>query len=426
MSRRRAVLVADLAFGDCGKGTIVDFLTGSNEADLIVRYNGGPQAGHNIVRPDGRHHTFSQFGSGLFHPSTRSLLAEPVLIDPYAFFNEAAHLAAIGIPDAVGRTIIDARCRVITPPQQVANRIRERSRGSAAHGTCGMGVGETVADSITRPDLVLHADELADRSRVRQKLADLLARKRADVATLIDHATADERRVLEDDGWIDVAVDLYETFARQATILPPEDIYETVAGARSSIFEGAQGVLLDEHYGFHPHTTWADTTFTAANALLAAAGGCDQLTRLGVMRTYATRHGAGPFVTESSRLTRDLAEPHNSSSGPQGQFRCGVLDLTALRYAVAALGDGVELAVTHLDRLPDLPAIACDGYQDADGRPIHLAAPGQALQLADARPVYRNWPVSSELEWIAATEQALGRPVRLLSRGPTAHDKSWR
>ena len=426
MSRRRTVLVADLAFGDCGKGTIVDFLSEANEADLIIRYNGGPQAGHNVVRPDGRHHTFSQFGSGLFRPGTRSLLGEHMLIEPFAFFREAEHLAAIGVTDAVGRTIVDERCRVITPPQQMANRIRERSRGAAAHGTCGMGVGETVADSIERPDLVLLAGDLADRSRVLRKLKDLLAFKRADLGPLIAHATPDEQRIFGDEKWVQIAADVYHAFAAQTQTSSPADVCRTVADARSTIFEGAQGLLLDQHFGFHPHTTWTDTTFANADALLAAAGRCDDIRRIGVMRTYFTRHGAGPFVTESAELTERLAEPHNSDAGIQGRFRCGVIDLVALRYAAAALGQGLDLAITHLDRLSDLPPIACDQYVAGDGMPFELVASVVAAQVADARPAYRDWSVKSAAAFVAEAEQSLELPVRLLSHGPTYRDKNWR
>src|SRR5690349_8592758 len=118
MSSRRAILVLDLAYGDCGKGTIVDFLTRAHAADLVVRFNGGPQAGHNVVTPDGRHHTFSQFGSGTFVPAVRTLLSRFMLIEPYAMVNEAAHLAELAVTDALDRLMIDARCPVITPAHQ--------------------------------------------------------------------------------------------------------------------------------------------------------------------------------------------------------------------------------------------------------------------------------------------------------------------
>src|SRR5690349_11063425 len=101
---------------------MVDYLVRRCESDLVVRFNGGPQAGHNVVLPDGPHHTFAQFGSGSFVPGVRTLLTRFVLIEPYAMLNEAKHLESLGVPDVMRRTFIDERCLVITPPQQIANR----------------------------------------------------------------------------------------------------------------------------------------------------------------------------------------------------------------------------------------------------------------------------------------------------------------
>src|SRR5687768_17809496 len=125
---RQAILLIDLAFGDCGKGAVVDFLTRRHHAHTVVRFNGGPQAGHNVVTPDGRHHTFAQFGSGTFAPGVRTLLSRFMLIEPYAMLNEAKHLAAVGVGDAMARLIIDRRSPVVTPAQQAANRLRETDR----------------------------------------------------------------------------------------------------------------------------------------------------------------------------------------------------------------------------------------------------------------------------------------------------------
>src|SRR3954449_8277814 len=132
MPSPRAILVVDLAYGDCGKGTVVDFLTRHTNAHTVVRFNGGPQAAHNVVTPGGRHHTFSQFGAGTLVPVVRTLLSRFVLIEPYALRNEAAHLAKVGAADALSRLWVDRRCPVIAPPHQAANRLRELARGAGA------------------------------------------------------------------------------------------------------------------------------------------------------------------------------------------------------------------------------------------------------------------------------------------------------
>src|SRR5687767_10013422 len=207
---RQAILVIDLAFGDCGKGAVVDFLTRRQHAHTVVRFNGGPQAGHNVVTPDGRHHTFSQFGSGTFVPGVRTLLSRFMLIEPYALLNEAKHLAQVGVPDALGRLIIDRRSPVITPAHQAANRLRELARGDAAHGTCGMGVGETMQDLLEHPDLMLQAADLADTAGVKRKLRDVVSYKIERLKDVIAAARAHPNAspalaTLLDPVWIDTA-----------------------------------------------------------------------------------------------------------------------------------------------------------------------------------------------------------------------------
>lgn len=126
----------------------------------MVRFNGGAQAGHNVVRADGRHHTFSQFGAGSFEPDVVTLLASAVVVHPTALLVEAAVLRDKGVPDALARLRIDARCRVTTPFHQAAGRLREWARGDAAHGSCGVGVGETVRQALAAPELALRYGDL--------------------------------------------------------------------------------------------------------------------------------------------------------------------------------------------------------------------------------------------------------------------------
>ena len=145
----RAFIVTGLGFGDCGKGTVTDALTRRFDARLVVRFNGGAQAGHNVVLPDGRHHTFAQFGAGTFVEGVRTHLASHVVVHPTALAVEADYLARGGVPDALSRLTADPRCLVTTPFHQAAGRLRERLSG---HGTCGVGVGETMRDALAHAD----------------------------------------------------------------------------------------------------------------------------------------------------------------------------------------------------------------------------------------------------------------------------------
>ena len=412
-----ATIVVDLGFGDAGKGTIVDYLVRRDGAGLVVRFNGGPQAAHNVVTGDGRHHTFSQFGGGTFVPGVRTALARFVLVEPYALLNEAAALAAVGVADALDRLTIDRRCAVITPAHRAANRMRERARGSAAHGTCGIGFGEAVGDSFSRPDLTLRAADLGDRAKVVRTLIAVAAAKAADVADLLDDGP--DADALRRPAWVGQAADVYARVAASVTIADTTELLRSAASP--VVFEGAQGVLLDERHGFHPHTTWSTTTFANADAVLDAAGWTVRRRRVGVVRSYCTRHGAGPMVTADDRLR--LPEPHNGDDGPQGRFRVGPFDAVAGRYAAGVAGPVDELAVTHLDRL--VPAI-CTAYTTADGRPLTELSPDLAATLLACRPVLEPMAVADPVAYADRLGERLGVPVGLLSSSPTAADKRRR
>jgi adenylosuccinate synthase len=427
MPRAHAFQVVDLAYGDAGKGTLVDYLVRRHNAHTVVRFNGGPQAGHNVVTPDGRHHTFAQFGSGTFVPGVRTLLSCFMLIEPYALFDELAHLESLGVTDALERLTIDADCPVITPIHQAANRLRELARGANAHGTCGLGIGETVSDTIDHPTGTIRARDLADRATLSRKLRATLERKTVQleqILTAIAPAHPDVQTLRNPD-WIDVALDVYAALAHRAAIVESPKIPDSGV----TVFEGAQGVLLDETFGFHPHTTWSNTTFANADKLLDEAGFAGGRTRIGVLRTYFSRHGAGPFVTEDASLRGKLLEPHNNDGGWQGQFRVGLFDAVAARYALKVTG-GVDLvALTHVDRLPALPPRITVAYEDPlTQRRLENFAPADGLTTL----LERCRPIHAELEsadfrsgFVHAIQRELNLRVGILSSGPTALEKEW-
>jgi adenylosuccinate synthase len=452
VSDRSAILVVDLAFGDCGKGTIVDYLVRTRAAHTVVRFNGGPQAGHNVVAPDGRHHTFAQFGSGTLVAGVRTLLSHFTLVEPYAMINEATHLRdACGVGDALARTTLDRRCIVITPPQQAANRLREIARGAAAHGTCGMGVGEAVRDSIDYPELVLRAGELSNRAVVTAKLRAhrrIKLEQVRDCADALDvHAKAKmSLQTLRDDSWVDAAADNYAWLAEHVTLADERVVAALLNGSRTVVFEGAQGVLLDEAFGFHPHTTWSTTTLANADALLDEAGFDGLRVRLGVLRSYFTRHGAGPLVSEDPSLGSRLPEPHNDTRGWQGAFRVGPFDAVAARYALAVAGPVDGLALTHLDRWPALDGQVCDAYDlvagrsgsedayfDFDGARVRGIRPGASADnarqqrltdlLSACTPIIKRIAPGDTGELIDFVEDRTRSAVAIESWGPTSGDK---
>ncbi len=444
-------MVADLGYGDAGKGSVVDFLTRDLGAHTVIRYNGGPQAAHNVVTPDGRHHTFAQFGSGAFVPGVRTYLSRFMLVEPYALFNEDAHLRRLGIADAMARTLLDRDALVITPYQQAANRLRERSRGANRHGSCGLGVGETRADALMRPEDSLRAGELADSATVLRKLRRLRDAKRAELEPVwsllsAQPAARDDLAVFEDAALPEIIAENYAPLASVLPIVDEDVLSEILSAPGAVIFEGAQGVLLDEDHGFAPYTTWSKTTFDNASALLAGQGYSGPVTRLGLLRVYATRHGAGPFVTEDAALPALLPEAHNGTSEWQQAFRLGYFDLLAARYALDVAGPVDALALTHVDRLNALPewpvcyayrchasAAALAPWFEGGAETLTRIKPHRPVDLdhqaALARHLFACTPLYQSLapaEVVPALESALGVPVALTSHGPTAADKRWR
>ncbi|MFJ6196763.1 adenylosuccinate synthetase [Micromonospora sp. NPDC092111] len=406
-------MVVDLGYGDAGKGTVVDWLCATRPVHTVVRFNGGAQAAHNVVLPDGRHHTFAQFGAGTFRPGVRTHLARQVVVDPLALAAEANHLASVGVLDALDRLTVDGEALLATPYHRAANRAREIARGADRHGSCGLGVGEAVAYGLTHPDVAPRVADCRTPEVLRRRLTALRDRLTAELGPLDAPPVAD-------------CLPAFTGFADRVSIVD-RSYLAGVLRTGTCVFEGAQGVLLDEWHGFHPYTTWSTTTFANADALLAEAGLAGQARRLGVLRTVTTRHGPGPLVTEDPALR--LADPRNPTNPWQGSFRFGHFDAVAHRYALDVAGGVDGLALTHLDLVGPDPAGSglrlCRRYADVDrlvpGPPGDLDRQAAlTARLRRSRPVYDDPPA----DWPSAVAGALDAPVVLTSHGPTAADKT--
>jgi adenylosuccinate synthase len=382
-------IVVDLGFGDCGKGTVVDYLCATGEVHTVVRFNGGAQAAHTVVLADGRKHTFAQFGAGSLRPGVRTHLSRFMVVDPLALVTEAEHLIALGARDIWRRLSVDRAALISTPYHREANRAKELARGADRHGSCGMGVGETMAYALAHPADAPRAGDCAEPSTLRRKLT--LLRERLGVPGPP----------------VEACLPAYEGFAATVAL---------VDGFRPEgpcVFEGAQGVLLDEWHGFHPYTTWSTTTFANAETLLAG----EPAFRLGVLRTVTTRHGAGPLPTEDPSL--GITDPNNPSNAWQGPFRVGHFDAPLHRYAVAACGGVDGLALTHLDLPVDRICRAYRADPPAVGEPGDLARQeAMTRALAGVEPRYAR-----VTDWVRTVQDELDTPVVLQSWGPTAEDK---
>ena len=446
-----AILIADLGYGDAGKGSIVDYLTRTTGAHTVIRYNGGAQAAHNVITPEGSHHTFAQFGSGTFVPGTRTHLSRFMTIHPLAMLAEERHLRSLGISDAFPRLSIDREALVTTPFQQSANRLKEIARGDGRHGSCGMGVGETMSDWLTYGSQVLFAGDLRDRRVALKKLRFLRDAKISQLHEVL-HALPDsqpakeELTVLYDPHIVETIADMYTYFAGLGSIVEPAYLRQTLNQPGTTIFEGAQGVLLDEWYGFYPYNSWSTLTFKNADTLLLENDFDGEEVKLGLIRAYATRHGAGPFVTEDNYLTAQVQDDHNQNNDWQREFRVGYLDLVSLRYALAVVGKIDGLVVTNLDRMEEIAEWRiCDRYQYA-GENVNLshhfeidgpciknirvpADPTDLIKheertnlLVNMTPIYADCE-KDKTRYVDSICQAVGVPLVLTSSGPTALEK---
>jgi adenylosuccinate synthase len=452
-----ATIVVDLGFGDAGKGSIVDAVVRRRQAGGVVRFNGGCQAAHNVVddqrvNPAGGpvQHVFSQFGAGTFAGAVTHL-SRFMMVEPMSLFNEAEHLTEqCGIGYPLSLLTVDPRALVTTPLHKLANQAKERARGVAGHGSCGRGIGETVEHMLQRPLEALRVRDLWHDETTLHKLA------------AIDEYYAGLELGL---GWLDAFEAARRRFVSEVTLAYDRAVLTAWrADMEHIVFEGAQGVLIDETYGFAPYYTWSNCTFDNAMTLLAEAGfPRDDISRMGVTRAYMVRHGAGPLPTEDAKLTHILSDRWNVTNDWQGAFRVGYFDLPLVRYAIDSCRRsrdirGVdELAITCLDRLNEVYSMEASRTIDIhpDGRSIEThplriqGRPGLKVCVAYK---HRQWglfdvPVSSlplhggsatkileEMEpvfqpapenfprWL---EDRLDVPATILSYGPSAAGKSW-
>ena len=405
----KAIVTVGLGFGDEGKGATVDYLVRRLQADLVVRYCGGAQAGHNVQLPDGRRHTFSQFGAGTI-AGAQTYLGPRVIISPATMLPEAEHLCDLGVADPFATLSVHPDCLVSTLYHVGMNRLREMARGAERHGSCGLGIGEARSYWLRYGQDAVYAKDLKDRRTLTRKLTLLrdrcllemqeLSRLDEDLGTML-HATMPVREA-------DVLVEAADNL-RLSTRMPD---------CRVAVFEGAQGVLLDEWRGFHPHTTWSTVTPYHALEMIEEHGITDT-TILGITRAFSTRHGAGPFPTYSPDMTRQIIDPGNPANDWQGTIRCGPLDLVLLEYAARVCRiDG--LVVNCLDRLPERPLI-CRRYRDLRHIDLPRCLQDQAQLTAilqAAVPVVSETTVDGILDQLSQVA-----PVVITADGPTHLDR---
>ncbi|CAM2060882.1 adenylosuccinate synthetase [Desulfovibrionales bacterium] len=416
-----STVVIGSQWGDEGKGKIVDLLT--EAADVVVRFQGGNNAGHTLVVGE-RKVTLHLIPSGILHAGCRCCIGNGVVLDPEIFSREVNDLAAWGLDVSPGRLIVSPKVHLITPWHRELDDAREAARPKGQRiGTTGRGIGPCYEDKVGR--IGIRAADLADPSLLRQKIKLVLNEKNALLVGLYDRKPLDLSNVLD---WALGYADQILPYLGDVSAV----IIEAQQAGKHVLFEGAQGVHLDIDHGTYPFVTSSSTVAgSAASGSGCGSRGIDRI--IAVVKAYTTRVGSGPFPTELFDATGDALQRRGVEFGATTgrKRRCGWLDLVLLAESVR-LTSPSELAITKLDVLSGLSELKLCVSYEYQGR--RLAFPPQIENgLTQVTPMYEvvpGWqedisacrsltalPVAARA-YIERMEVFLGVPVSIISVGP--------
>jgi adenylosuccinate synthase len=414
--------VVGLQWGDEAKGKIVDLLC--DQHDVVVRYQGGANAGHTVV-VDGVTYKLSLVPTGILRPGVDAVIGNGVVIHPPALLREIDTLAAQGID--VGRRLhVSDRAHVILPYHIVEERLTEESASEADHlGTTRRGIGPCYRDKVGRVHGVRIAD-LEHPQAFRDRLARIIDYKnRLLGAMLVDFKPLDARSVADE--YLEHAERL-RPFVRDTTSW----LHEAIEGGRRLLFEGAQGSLLDIDHGSYPYVTSSNSS--AAGIAAGSGVPTRHIDRwIGIAKAYTTRVGGGPFPTEQNnaigeRIRRVGNEYGTVTGRPR---RCGWFDAVAVRYA-ARISGSTELAVMLLDVLSGINALNVAVAYDFNGTRTSVL-PSSLTDFEQCSPVYETLPgwhedLTQIKKWSDVPARArnyvefvgrqVGVPVTIVSVGP--------
>jgi adenylosuccinate synthase len=406
------VVVIGAQWGDEGKGKITDLL--SRSADVVVRYQGGVNAGHTIV-VDGQVLKLHLIPSGILYPDTVCLIGSGTVVDPRVLLQELDMLAGIGI-DASGLKLAST-AHVTMPYHRLLDQAMERQRGTRRIGTTGRGIGPTYSDKAERNGIRMI--DLLDAAQLRERLQGPIEEKNLLLERIHGLEPLDPEEVIAE----------YADYGRRLAphvVDCTRTIHQAARGRQNILFEGAQGTLLDLDHGTYPYVTSSNPV--AGGACIGAGVGPTLIDRvIGVAKAYTTRVGEGPFPTElDGSLSDHLCDRGGEYGTTTGRRRrCGWFDGVICRYAVEV--NGIDcLAITKLDVLDELDEIrVCVAY-DMDGQRLdHF--PSSSSEFARCRPVYETlpgWQTSTadcrRLEELPATAMAYLRFLAELMEVPIA------
>ncbi|MDR3516245.1 MAG: adenylosuccinate synthase [Azospirillaceae bacterium] len=417
------VAVVGAQWGDEGKGKIVDWL--SSRADVVVRFQGGHNAGHTLVI-NGIEYKLSLLPSGVVRPGKLSVIGNGVVVDPWALLREITAIAAKGVTVTPENLLVADNAALILPLHGAVDRAREEARGLRKLGTTGRGIGPAYEDKVARRAIRLC--DLDDEPALESKVDELLFHHNALLRGL-GSAEIDRATVLQE---------LREIAPKVLPFAAP--VWQRLDGLRRAgkriLFEGAQGTMLDVDHGTYPFVTSSNTVAGAA-ATGAGVGPSAVGYVIGISKAYTTRVGSGPFPTEQLNEIGELIGARGKEFGvvTGRKRRCGWFDAVLVRQAVQ-VGGIHGIALTKLDVLDGFDEIqVCVGYRyrgqvidrfpasptgQAEVEPIYESFEGWSESIRGARS-WVDLPATA-IKYVRRIEELIGAPVTLLSTSPERDD----
>lgn len=405
-------------WGDEGKGKIIDYL--ANKADMVVRGQGGNNAGHTVVIGD-RKYALHLIPSGVLRPGCINVIGNGVVFDPEGFFSEIEKLGKDGIDTST--IFVSDRCHIVFPYHKEIDALAETARGVDDIGTTKKGIGPCYMDKIERSGIRIC--DTQDEAQFVAKLSAQIDRKNDIIVRLYGGKALDKQAM----------IDQYVSYGRRLQPYIADTgamVYEAVTGGSKVLFEGAQGSLLDVDLGTYPYVTSSHPTsggFTIGSGI--GAGVIREV--LGITKAYTTRVGKGPFVTEEDNATGDrirtLGHEYGTTTGRPR--RCGWFDAVVVKYS-ARINGMTAISLMLLDVLDSFDTIKlCEAYT-YNGEVVKNF-PARLDMLAACEPVYRELPgwmtdisacrtydelPAATKDYILAIEETTGVPVQMISVGP--------
>lgn len=373
-----AFIVLGAQWGDEGKGKMTDYLAES--ADVVVRFQGGNNAGHTVEVGD-KQYKLHLIPSGILYDTKLNVIGNGVVVDPKALFEEIDYLKGVGVDVTPEKLMISDRAQLIMPYHKILDGIKEKARGKKDIGTTGKGIGPCYTDKMERSGI--RVCDLMHKEVFEEKLKDNVDAKNDIVTKIYGGDSLDFSAIYNE--YLEYA-ERMRPFVKDISV----EVFNNIKAGKKVLFEGAQGTLLDIDYGTYPYVTSSNTI--AGGVCTGAGVGPTAITSaVGIAKAYTTRVGKGPFPTELFDETGDwIREKGHEYGVTTGRARrCGWLDLVILK-TTARISGLTSFAVTKIDTLAGMEKVkVCTGYK-FDGKVIDYV-PASLEDLAKCEPIYEEF-----------------------------------